>query len=158
MSDILVLGLGQTMRGDDAAGLEAVKRWQADFSPAAADPRVRVELAELPGIGLLDLLSGATHALLVDAVRSGAAPGTLHLVTADRLDSFAAGSGSAHGWGAAETLALAAQIDSPLPEHLVLLGIEAESFELGAPLSGKVDAALAEAARAIEKQIRTWAF
>jgi hydrogenase maturation protease len=154
--NILVLGLGQSLRSDDAAGLKAVERWRQSFSATAADPRLTVELAELPGLGLLDLLAGASHALIVDAVRSGAAPGTLHFITPDRLENFGPGAVSAHGWGVAETLALAGQLGQPLPDNLVLIGIEAASFDLGAPLSPAVELALGLAAHAIEAQIQRW--
>jgi hypothetical protein len=49
--NILVLGIGQSLRGDDAAGLEAVCLWQQTH-PLTAQ-KVQVEFTELPGLGLL---------------------------------------------------------------------------------------------------------
>ncbi|MFP5364517.1 MAG: hydrogenase maturation protease, partial [Thermoleophilia bacterium] len=72
----LVLGIGNDWRGDDAAGLEVARRLRAAgvrAAGSAGDPS-----------GLLDAWDGEREVILVDAVRSGAAPGTLH-----RLDARA---------------------------------------------------------------------
>ena len=111
--NIVVIGIGQTLRGDDGAGLEAVRRWQEKYPATAA--RVRVELSELPGLGLIDLLSGADAAVIVDAVQSeSAAPGTVLRLGPEEAAAFTPGSGSAHGWGAAETLTLGRTLDPSL--------------------------------------------
>ncbi|HEX7541063.1 MAG TPA: hydrogenase maturation protease, partial [Anaerolineales bacterium] len=73
--NILILGIGQSLRGDDAAGLEAVRLWQAQHPDSAA--QVQVELYELPGLAMLDLLEGMDAAILVDAVQTSAPAGTV---------------------------------------------------------------------------------
>ncbi len=153
---IVILGIGQSLRGDDAAGLEVVRLWQEAYPQSAADPHLSVQAAELPGLALIDLLEGAERALLVDAVQSGAAPGTIHLVSLDEVASFESGSGSAHGWGVAETISLARELSYELPEKISVLGIEAQSFEMGAPLSEAVAASLTTAAQMLEEHIRAW--
>lgn len=148
---LVVVGLGQPLRGDDGVGVEAVAAWQAAYPETACHPAVRVHLAEAPGLGLLDLIGGASAALLVDAVRSGAPPGTLHLLQDGDLESFAGGARSAHGWGVAETLALARIADpGGLPARLQILGVEAGGVEPGAGLSPALRAALPEIAARIQ--------
>jgi hydrogenase maturation protease len=155
--NIIVLGIGQSLRGDDAAGLEAVRRWQAKFPETAGRREVRVETSELPGLGLLDLLEGADAAVIVDAVQSGAPAGTLHRLNLDDLSSFTPDAGSAHGWGVAETLQLGRRLSPSLAEcRLTLIGIAAQRFELGAGLSPQVEATLAEAVESIEKEVRAF--
>lgn len=151
---VVVCGLGQTLRGDDAAGLIVVRRWQAQYPQTARHPRVTVHLLELPGFALLGMLEGAESALLVDVAVSGAPPGTLHWVQPDRLEAFAAGSTSAHGWGVAETLRLARALRRPLPSRLDVLAIEAADFNLGAALSPEVEAVLPDAVEAVEAWVR----
>ncbi len=56
--DIVIIGIGQTLRGDDGAGLAAVQLWQRIYPPSTDLPSVRVELAELPGLSLIDLFMG----------------------------------------------------------------------------------------------------
>ena len=103
---IAVIGIGQSLRGDDAVGLEAVRQWQGKFPEIACRPEVRVEASELPGLGLLDMLEDADTAILVDAVQSTASPGTVHRLTENDLATFTADAKSAHGWGVAETLGM----------------------------------------------------
>ena len=150
--EILVLGIGQSLRGDDGAGLAAVQYWQASYPEAVASGKVRVELAELPGLSLLDLLADCQAALIVDALRSGAAPGTLHLLEESQLAAFLPESGSAHAWGIAETLELGRLLQpESLPHRLLLLGIEAGPLELGTSLSLQVTEALPAAAHKIQE-------
>jgi hydrogenase maturation protease len=158
MKSVIVVGIGQSLRGDDAVGLEAVRGWQQAYPASTYAPNVEVELSELPGLGLIDLIADHDVAILVDAVRSGAPGGTLHLLQADSAQAFAAGSGSAHGWGVAETLGLAQKISPDrLPPHLVLIGVEAEQIELGRGLSPAVESALPAAGQMIDRQVRWFA-
>ena len=147
---IAILGIGQSLRGDDAAGQRAVVQWQRLYPASAIALNVRVELLELPGLALLDYLEGAHRVLLVDAVRSGAAPGSLHLLSEADLAAFGADSGSAHGWGVAETLALGRKLHpEKMPARVDILGIEAGDVSLGEALSAGVQAALDQAAAMI---------
>lgn len=153
---IKIIGIGQSLRGDDAAGLEAVKLWGETRQSKVNQPTIQVELLELPGVGLLDHLVGVRMAILVDAVRSSnlAKPGTLYIITESQLEAFTGGSGSAHGWGVAETLTLGRKLmPSSLPAKLFLVGIEAGQLDLGEKLSPEVEAALPEVTRLIEQLI-----
>ena len=149
---IKIIGIGQSLRGDDAAGLAAVHLWQETYQ--VMQPNVYVEFAELPGIGLLSLLEGTSVAILVDAVQSGSRAGTVHVLTENQLEIFMDGAGSAHGWGVAETLSLGRKLmPSTVPEQLILIGIEAGQLNLGEGLSPGVESALPEAARLIEHYV-----
>jgi hydrogenase maturation protease len=149
---IKIIGIGQSLRGDDAAGLAAVRLWQETYH--VTQPNVQVELAELPGIGLLSLLEGASVAILVDAVHSGSRVGTVHVLAENQFEIFIDGAGSAHGWGVAETLSLGRKLmPSAVPEHLILIGIEAGQLNLGEALSPEVESALPEVARLIEHYV-----
>jgi hydrogenase maturation protease len=151
---IKVIGIGQSLRGDDAAGLAAVQLWRQRYPATAERPDVQVELSELPGIGLLSLLEGSRVAILVDAIRSDAKPGTIHILSEDQLDTFQPEAGSAHGWGVAETLSLGRKLRlTSLPRKLVLIGIEAGQLNMGESLSSEVEAALPEVARQIEQLV-----
>jgi hydrogenase maturation protease len=154
VSAIKLIGIGQSLRGDDAAGLSAVRLWVEKYHLEALPPGVQVEMAELPGIGLLNLLEGARFVILVDAIRSGARPGTIHQLIDDQLQSLSGGSGSAHGWGVAETLSLVRQLaPGNLPAKLVVIGIEAGQLDLGEALSTAVVESLPEVARLIEEYV-----
>ena len=73
---IIVIGIGQSLRGDDAVGPKAVRQWQESFPETASRPEVRVETLELPGLDLLTYLDGMDDAVLVDAIQCSALVGT----------------------------------------------------------------------------------
>ena len=149
---IAVIGIGQSLRGDDAAGIEAVRVWQQKYTESKDDPHVIVSLTENPGLGLLNLLEGVESAILVDGVKSEAEPGTLYRVGESEIVSFA--QGSDHGFGVGETLALGRSVDpGSLPEDIVVIGIEVGQTDVGKALSQEVAAVLPEAAKLIEEEI-----
>ncbi len=149
---IKIIGVGQILRGDDAAGLAAVQLWQATYLNRIARPFIQVELAELPGIDLLSLIDSARFAIIVDAVHSGAKAGTIHQVSEEQLSSFERAASSAHGWGVAETLSIGRKLmPVKLPDRLILVGIETGTLSLGDGLSEPVTSALPDAARLIER-------
>jgi len=153
--EIVIVGIGQSLRGDDAAGLAVVQLWKDSFPLSATDPHVRIEFASCSGIDLLYMLRGAQAAILVDAVQSGVKPGTLHVIDEQDLLSFDQTIGSSHGLGVAETLAIGRILDSQdFPARIVLIGIEAEDLTYGEGLSRAVQAALPSAARLIESHLR----
>lgn len=153
---VAVIGVGQSLRGDDAAGLEAVRRWQAEFPATAGRAEVRVEISELPGLGLLEMLEGIQAAVVVDCVQSGAAPGTVHYLGMERLSAFEPSSKSAHGWGAAETLRFGFQVNPDFEQlRMRLIGIEARQCELGSGLSPEVKQGMRAACEAIQKEVET---
>jgi len=153
VSRIVVIGIGQELRGDDAVGPEIVRTWRQEHSETAS--RVHVELSPLPGLGLLDLLEAAQIAILVDAVQSGEKPGRIHLAGMEDLDAFAPGSASAHGFGVAETLALGQQVSpDSLPKQVILLGVEIQHVDLGQPMSSAVHASIPQAVLRLQETVQ----
>jgi hydrogenase maturation protease len=134
MNRTIVIGVGNAFRGDDAAGREVAKRVQE---------RVRGELdvvvCELEPTRLVDAWEGADAAVLVDAVSSGAEPGTVHRFDATRepVPSREFRS-STHALGIGETIELARAIGR-LPSRVVVFGIEGEVFGSGCGLSAHVE-------------------
>ena len=140
---VLVVGLGQRDRGDDAAGPAVAAR-----VGALGLPGVRVIEQEDPA-GLLDAWAGAELVVVADAVRSGRPPGTVHVLHAAHgpLPAWV-GVGGTHAFGLAEAVELARALDR-LPPELVIVGIEAGQFGLGEPVSPPVAGALDTAATTV---------
>lgn len=151
---MVVIGIGQSLRGDDAAGLEAVEAWRTANPATAERPDLSVETLEVPGLALLERLQQAQSAIIVDAIRSGAAPGTLLQAGLEQIEVFTSAAKSAHGWGVAETLQLGRRLDPELENLDVhLLGIEGKDYSVGRGLSSEVLEALPRASIAIQKQV-----
>ena len=125
-----MIGLGNPWRRDDAVGLEVARR--TGGTAVEHDPS-----------RLLDLWAGEREVVLVDAVRSGAEPGTIH-----RLDAAAGPlpaelfGVSTHHVGLAETVELARALGR-LPERLDVYGIEGGDFAAGTGLTPAVQRAAA---------------
>jgi hydrogenase maturation protease len=136
----LVIGLGNPDRGDDGSGLEVARV----LKPRLAG-RARVEECATEGIALLELWRDADRVLVVDAVVSGAIPGTVHRFEA--ADGFSPGVHSAtstHGLSLAEAVALGRGLGC-LPRHLVVYGIEARDVAVGSAISPPVARGVQEA-------------
>ena len=140
---LALIGVGNRFRSDDAAGLEVASRLRATHPPGC---RILEEEGE-PG-SLMEGFELVKEALVIDAVSSGAEPGTLH-----RFDATAAPlpaelfKSSTHALGVADAVELARELDR-LPHRLSVYGIEGASFETGEGLSpaveGTVDALVTE--------------
>ena len=130
--------MGSEYRRDDGAGVAV----------AEAVARVRPEVTRLGPIAepldLLGLWDGADLAVVTDAVRSGARPGTVRVVelaeVADSAQASAGPSGttSTHGIGLAGALRLARAVGSA-PCRVVVVGIEGDDFGDGVGLSPAVE-------------------
>jgi len=137
---IKVIGLGSP-NGDDAVGLEVANQLCREPLPGGA---TAVACAR-PGVDLLDELEELDAAVLVDALRSGASPGSVRV-----LDPEALARGrtlSSHALGVADALALAAALGRPRPVlRIVAVELEAEQQE---GLSAVGRAAVPEACRRV---------
>lgn len=135
-----LVGVGNRWRGDDGAGLE-VAAILAQRAPAG----VTVLAHEREPVDLIEAFDGASTVWLVDAVSSGAAPGTLHRFDASRDPLPAELFGvSTHQLGLADAVELARALKR-LPERLIVHGIEGERFDTG----GELTPAVASATRAL---------
>jgi hydrogenase maturation protease len=133
---VRVIGIGNALRGDDAAGL-AVARRLRDHAGGAVEVRVSSGTCG----DLLDAWAGASDVILVDSVRSGSEPGTIHRFEGDAPLPETPAALSSHAAGLAETVGLAHSLGR-LPARLVVYGIEGARYTLGAGLSPEVRAAV----------------
>lgn len=124
----MVIGVGNEFRGDDAVGLLAAR----DLSTWAI-PSMRIVESRGDGARLMRLWSGIDTVIVIDAVRSGSPPGTLH-----RLDvsthplpaNFVCT--SSHQFGVAEAIETARELGE-LPPRIIFYGIEIEHCVAGTP-------------------------
>jgi hydrogenase maturation protease len=130
----VVVGVGNKYRGDDAAGREVARRVRQRVGG-----ELEVVVCELEPTRLIDAWNGADSAFVVDAVASGAEPGTVHRfdATTEALPSREFRS-STHALGIGETIELARAIGK-LPLHIIVFGIEGEAFGRGTELSGAAE-------------------
>jgi hydrogenase maturation protease len=140
----VLIGVGNPYRRDDGVGPAVAEAVAAELG---ADAGVTVRLGDGDPTRLMDAWAGCAVAVVVDAVVSGATPGTVHI----DADVPLPGRGlSSHAGGVADAIALSRLLDR-MPQRLVLIGVEAADTSLGEGLTPEVVAAVpaaVEAARA----------
>ncbi len=144
-----MIGVGREGRRDDAAGLRAAR-----LARALLWPRGRVIECEGATTSLLDAWRGADVVIVVDAMVSGAPPGTVRRIDPEREPIPAVlYRGSTHGLGLAEAVELARSLGQS-PRTLLIYGIEGEDFGFGPRLSYAVECAVRDAALRIAEEIQ----
>lgn len=154
---ILVAGIGNIFLGDDAFGVEVIRRLLARRPPAEA----RVVDFGIRGLDLAyALLDPYEAVVLVDATPRGAAPGSLYVLEIDRAAAAAPeGQGvamQAHSLDQVQVLRLAGAMGATFG-RLLLVGCEPSPFEgeedMRDGLSPAVAAAVDEAVVAVESLV-----
>ncbi len=137
---IHVIGVGSPF-GDDRLGWAAAEALQCSSLLREMEAgRVVISTLDRPGALLPMHWRNAGIVILLDAVRSGAAPGTRHRL--DMRDLAGAGMPcSSHGFGVVSAIELARALGD-LPARLLLRGIEADPLWTGFSLSVAVADAL----------------
>ena len=115
----LILGLGNPILSDDAAGLQAARRLYELLGGEDVD---LVEAA-LAGMQTVQLLSGYDRAVVIDVVQDEAKVGEVWRIDTDDLESVS--STSSHGIGLGQALRLARLMDLPVPEQILIYAIAA---------------------------------
>ncbi len=138
MGDAVVIGVGNTDRGDDAVGAEVVAHLEGYVPPGV---RLVLTSGSDPAT-VMELWDGAVRAILVDAMVSGTEAGLV-----ERFDATAAPLPhnvrlvSTHALGAGLAVEMARALGK-LPERLTVYGIEGCCYDAGAELSPRVAAAV----------------
>lgn len=135
----LVIGVGNRWRGDDGAGPSVAGLLRRRQAHVAA--RLQIREVDGGGLGLVEAWAGAAAVFLVDAVCSGAEPGTIHCFEAGARPLPAAlFRHSTHAFGVVESVELA-RVLKLLPPRLIVYGIEGRQFAVGEAMSPEVDLA-----------------
>jgi hydrogenase maturation protease len=150
----LVLGLGNPLIADDRVGLMVV----AELKPLL-DGRTDIEIGEdyWGGLRLMERMVGFDRAVVVDAICTDAAPGTIHRLTVDSIPTQK--SNSAHDMTLPTALALGRQVDAHLPsdDNIRLIGIEAEDvLTFTEQCTPAVEAAIPHAVRAVLEELKSF--
>ena len=149
----IVLGLGNPVCADDAVGLRVAEALAVHLA-AQPVPGVRVVTSERAGFELLDLLTGADRAVIVDCLQiPGAVAGRARRLTPGELAGSARLVGS-HDVSLPDVLELAATLGIPMPAEVEVIGIEAwDTGHLREGLSAEVAASVKTVEEMIWREI-----
>ena len=153
---ILVAGIGNIFLGDDAFGVEVIRRLSTREFPDS----VKIVDFGIRGYDLAyALLDGYDTTILVDACPRGEPAGTLYVIEPELNDlgnsENQASPADAHTMNPLNVLRLARSMGGPL-KRVLLLGCEPETLgpdegQMG--LSGPIEAAVEEAVKLVESMI-----
>jgi hydrogenase maturation protease len=137
MIPTLVIGIGNTDRGDDGAGIQVARRLRARGHQNAL-----VRECEGSASCLLECWQGRARVILVDAASGAGRPGTVHRYEAHR-QPLPTGllRASTHSWGVAEAIEIA-RVLGQLPPQVVVYAIEGKTFGPGGDLSPRIQKAV----------------
>ena len=146
-----LLGLGNLMRTDDAAGMLAVQQLVRDHDLPS---HIVVVQGGTLGLDLLYSLEGVTHLLAIDAIEAGAAPGTILRFANDETSHLPV-SKSVHLLGFADLVA-ALRLTGGVPWEVVVLGVQPEATGWGTELTAAVRAAIPKLIHSALAELGAW--
>jgi hydrogenase maturation protease len=142
----LLIGVGNEYRSDDGVGLIVARKIHEKLIPSVT---VKEESGE--GAALMEAWQGFQNVIIVDAVSSGAMPGTIFRIDANKetvpIKFFHY---STHAFSVSEAIELA-RVMNVLPPKIVVYGIEGNNFAAGTTISLLIQ----QAAQKIIEQIIT---
>lgn len=148
--EVLVLGVGNLLLGDEGVGVHAVRALACDYR---FPPEVELLDGGTAGMELLEPIRQARHLIVIDAVDAGAAPGTVLRLAGDEVPVFFGRSHlSPHQVGLSDVLAVA-RLAGWAPATVTVYGIEPESLDVGVDLTPRVAAALPGLLRAVAAEM-----
>lgn len=127
----LVLGMGNILLEDEGLGVRALEALQDGY---ALPPGVELLDGGTTGMGLLDDISGRDHLLVLDAVQTGAPPGTLVVMRDEDVPVYFGIRVTPHQLGLSDVLATL-KLSGEQPGSVTVLGLVPHSLELSLELS-----------------------
>ena len=146
---VLVMGIGNELRGDDAAGLLVARGLLSEKVPSF------VTILEMRGDGasFMARWKNINRLILVDAITAGLPPGSVIRMDARKeivpASLFAT---SSHSFGLAQAVAISLALDE-LPASVTLYGIQAGNFQMGTEMTPGVQRAIQETIAAIRCEL-----
>ena len=130
----VVLGIGNTILTDEAAGVRAVEAlergWKLPENVLTID-------GGTSGMEMIEDLSNLDFLIVLDVVKTGAAPGTVVKIAGDKIPVFFRKKLSPHQIALPDVLASLELLDT-MPKEIVVLGVELISLELGMEMTPTV--------------------
>ncbi len=123
----VVLGIGNTILSDEAAGVRAVELLEQRYQ---VSDNVLVIDGGTSGMEMIEDLSNLDFLIVIDVVKTGAAPGTVVKIAGDEIPVFFRRKLSPHQIALPDVLA-SLELLGTMPKEIIVLGVEPISLELG---------------------------
>ncbi len=153
MARILILGIGNSIMSDEAAGIRAVEMFETLHGD---DDDITCIDGGTLSFTLAEPIGAADELIVFDAAQFHSGAGTVRRLEGEEMDAFVrSGKLSVHEVGLADLFDMS-RLSGDLPERRVLVGIEPETLGWGMELSPKVDAAIPQAVALAKEVLDRW--
>ncbi len=137
---------------DDGVGVRVIQALRERFR---FPPEVTLLDGGTLGLDLLPKLEGVERLLVVDAIETGAAPGTLVRLAGDEIPVAMATKLSPHQMGLKDLLCVA-ELMGYAPREMVLWGIQPAELGMGTELSSVVAGKLGSLVENVMTELKQW--
>lgn len=128
---VVVLGIGNTIMSDEGVGVHAVEALRQSYTlPDFVD----IIDGGTSSMELLEDLADVDLLVVVDAVKAGKPEGTLVRLADSEVPVFFRSKLSPHQIGLSDVMA-SLEFVGQFPKRMVVIGVQAENFELGLEMS-----------------------
>jgi hydrogenase maturation protease len=147
MTGTLVLGLGNTLLGDDGIGVRVIERLQGE------DIGAEIMNGATLGLSLLETLKSRPKIVVVDAVDMGKAPGSVVRFSVRELLTMAESrSFSLHEIGLFEVLKIGQSLNEDFG-NVIIFGVQPKELHAIEQLSPEVEGKITEVVEMIKKEV-----
>lgn len=148
----MVMGLGNRIMTDDAAGLFALEKFRDSFS---VPPGVDLFDGGTLGLELLNYMEGYDNVLIADCLVGRGEAGDVHRVEGTEVEIVFERCLSPHQMGLKDIIAILS-LQQRMPKNLTVVGVTGGSIEVGTELTPLVQAAIPEAVNLMADILRSW--
>lgn len=141
MSKILIYGVGNPYRCDDAVGLKVVQHLKNTIKNSP----ITIKSGSIDGLAMLDEITGYDRVIFIDSIKTNnGIPGDIYKIKLDPLDNASLSSVS-HGIDFVTALRLGTQLGYTMPSKIDIYAIEIENnISCGEECTAKVRASIPE--------------
>lgn len=152
---ILILGVGNTIRGDDGVGIFVTRLLKEQID----SPDVDIKETERAGMDLLDMMAGYEKVIIIDSIRAdNGKPGMIHRFKRGdfkKKDSPF----SSHQFGLATIFKLAKLVRLEMPKDIIIYGMGVERSDyFSEQITSKVKERIPEVSKQIKKEVVKWQY
>jgi hydrogenase maturation protease len=150
-TEIAIVAVGNPIMGDDGVGAQVLERLES--SPVGDRPDVALANGGTTAFFALEAMSGCDRAIVVDAIATGAEPGTVHTFRyvdgafADDVPEM-----TMHDFSFAEALQ-AGREAYQIPREVLIYGVEPKRIEMSMELSDPIERTIPTLVNVIREEI-----
>lgn len=150
----LVLGIGNTLLGDDGIGVYAAR----ELTKKISDENVTVKDTAIDGLNLLDVIRNYERLIVIDAILDEkAATGTIFRLTENQMPPPSLSGASSHNLNLATTLNIGKRIfPGEIPGEVVVFAVVSQNVDyVTEEMTANVKQALSQVVELVIKEVES---